>query len=89
MNQALADVKEYGALPVPLHLRNAPTGMMKEMGFGKEYRYPHDFPGAFVEQEYLPSQLKGKTYFHPHERGYEKTIRERLRTLWKDRESYS
>lgn len=89
LNQALADVKEYGALPVPLHLRNAPTGMMKEMGFGKEYRYPHDFPGAFVEQEYLPSQLKGKTYFHPHERGYEKTIRERLRTLWKDRESYS
>ena len=83
LNQAVADVKEYGALPVPLHLRNAPTGMMKEMGFGREYRYPHNFTGAFVEQEYLPPQLQGKTYFHPHDRGYEKTIGERLRLLWK------
>lgn len=85
LQRALADVREFGSLPVPLHLRNAPTAMMKKMGYGKEYRYAHDFPGAFVEQEYLPDKLRGRFYFRPSDRGYEEVLRRRLKMLWKDR----
>ncbi|NSW76395.1 MAG: replication-associated recombination protein A [Candidatus Atribacteria bacterium] len=85
LQRALADVREFGSLPVPLHLRNAPTAMMKKMGYGKEYRYAHDFPGAFVEQEYLPDKLRGRVYFRPSDRGYEEVLRRRLKMLWKDR----
>ncbi len=76
-------MKEYGTLPVPLHLRNAPTGMMGRWDLVRNIDIL-TATGAFVEQEYLPSQLKGKTYFHPHDRGYEKTMKERLRFLWKN-----
>ena len=62
---AREDVKQYGALPVPLHLRNAPTRLMQELGYGKEYRYPHDYAGNWVEQDYLPEALKGKRYYLP------------------------
>jgi len=61
--RAKEDVKNYGALPVPLHLRNAPTNLMKELGYGKEYKYPHDYNGHQVEQQYLPEQLSGKQYY--------------------------
>ena len=67
-----------GALPVPLHIRNAPTGLMKDMGYGKDYLYAHDFEDAYVPQEYLPDALKGQSYYNPTERGYEKIIRERM-----------
>ncbi|GAK55992.1 recombination protein MgsA [Candidatus Vecturithrix granuli] len=60
---AREDVKQYGALPVPLHLRNAPTRLMKDLGYGKEYRYPHDYEGNWVEQDYLPEALQGKRYY--------------------------
>jgi putative ATPase len=78
MRQATEDAKTLGALPVPLHLRNAPTPMMKGLGYGKDYRYPHDFDDALVAQSYLPDQLGEKIYYQPSERGYEIRIREFL-----------
>ncbi|MBO4793889.1 MAG: replication-associated recombination protein A [Deltaproteobacteria bacterium] len=83
MEKALKDVRRSGALPVPLHLRNAPTKMMKkEWGYGDGYKYAHDFEGGFVAQEYLPEALRSTSYYQPVERGYEKNIRERLE-FWK------
>ena len=73
-------INEYGALPVPMHIRNAPTSLMKEIGYGKGYRYSHDYPDAYVPQDYLPEQLKGKSFYKPTDRGYEKKIKE-----WLDR----
>lgn len=73
-----SDVRQYGALPVPLHIRNAPTSLMKELGYGKGYRYAHNFEDHLVAQEHLPEKLKGKTYYHPTDQGFEKTIRERM-----------
>ncbi len=78
MRQAGEDAKTLGALPVPLHLRNAPTPMMKGLGYGKDYRYPHDFEGALVAQNYLPDELEEKIYYEPSARGYEIRIREFL-----------
>jgi putative ATPase len=66
------------ALPVPLHLRNAPTGLMRGLGYGRDYRYPHDDPSAINEQNYLPDELLGRTYYQPSDRGYEVRIREWL-----------
>lgn len=63
--EALEDVKKKGALPVPLHIRNAPTGLMKKLGYGKGYKYPHNYAGSKVEQDYLPEALKGKKYYKP------------------------
>ncbi|MCR5219521.1 MAG: replication-associated recombination protein A [bacterium] len=83
LEKALKDVRCSGALPVPLHLRNAPTKMMKkEWGYGEGYKYAHDFEGGVVAQEYLPEALRSASYYQPVERGYEKTIRERLE-FWK------
>jgi putative ATPase len=75
---AEADVRREGALPVPLHIRNAPTGLMKKLGYGKGYRYAHSYPGGYTHQEYLPEKLKGKIYYHPSDRGFEKAIGEKL-----------
>jgi putative ATPase len=71
-------IRRTGALPVPLHIRNAPTGLMKDLGYGKDYLYAHDFEDAYVSQEYLPDALKGQSFYNPTERGYEKIIRERM-----------
>jgi putative ATPase len=71
-------VAEKGSLPVPLHIRNAPTALMKELGYGRGYRYAHDFQEAFAPQDYLPDELKGRVFYHPTERGYEKAVSERL-----------
>src|SRR5208282_1200922 len=78
MRAADEDAKTLGALPVPMHLRNAPTPMMKGLGYGKDYRYPHDFEGALVAQNYLPVELGEKIYYEPSDRGYETRIREFL-----------
>jgi putative ATPase len=78
------DVTKFQSLPVPLHLRNAPTKLMKEMGYGRGYRYAHDFPEALAAQEYLPEQLRGRTYYRPTDRGFEKTVGERL-AWWRKR----
>ena len=72
------DVRETENMPVPLHIRNAPTKLMKDLGYGKDYKYPHDYPDHFVEEEYLPENLKGRTYYHPAEQGFEKEIKRRL-----------
>jgi len=71
-------IRETGTLPVPLHLRNAPSRLMEELGYGKEYKYAHDYADAYVSQEYVPEQLKDETFYTPTQRGYEKVIRERL-----------
>jgi putative ATPase len=79
---AQADVKEHGALPVPMHIRNAPTKLMEELGYGKDYKYAHDFEGHYVKGErYLPDKLANKSYYSPTENGYEKVINERLKKL--------
>ncbi len=74
---ALEDVKEKGALGVPLHIRNAPTPLMKDLGYGKGYKYPHNH-GGHIEQSYLPEKLQGKEYYKPTENGFDKEIKERL-----------
>ena len=71
-------IGETGSLPVPLPIRNAPTRMMQDLGYGKGYKYAHDFPDAYVPQAYLPEALRGQVFYRPTERGYEKTIKERL-----------
>ncbi len=81
INQAQAEVRKSGALPVPKHIRNAPTKLMKEQGYGKGYKYAHEFTGGVADQTHLPDQLAGRRFYQPTERGYEKTIRERLAYL--------
>ena len=85
ISEALDDVKSSQDLPVPLHLRNAPTGLMHDLGYGTEYKYSHDHPGHFVEQRYLPEGLTGKVYYRPTDNGREKEVRERLHRLWPGR----
>ena len=80
------DVRETENMPVPLHIRNAPTTLMKDLGYGKEYKYPHDYPDHFVEEEYLPENLKGRTYYHPTEQGFEREIKKRLE-YWRKKKS--
>jgi putative ATPase len=72
-------VREKGALPVPLHIRNAPTGLMKDLGYGKGYRYAHDFKDGYAAQEHLPDALAGSRFYFPVDRGYEKMIAGRLK----------
>ncbi|MCZ6624868.1 MAG: replication-associated recombination protein A [Deltaproteobacteria bacterium] len=84
MLAASKDVKDKGSLPVPLHLRNAPTPLMEELGYGKGYRYAHNFPDHVVDQQHLPEELKGKRYYSPSDSGYEKTIKERIKS-WEER----
>lgn len=81
---AREDAKALGALEVPLHLRNAPTKLIKEMGYHKGYQYPHDYEGNFVEESYLPEKLADKTYYEPTQNGYERHIAERLK-LWRQK----
>jgi putative ATPase len=89
LEQALADVRQRAGEPVPLHLRNAVTGLMRNMGYGKDYQYAHDHPGHFVEQDFLPPSLKDRRYYQPTEEGSEKEIGERMKKWWgkgKDKE---
>jgi putative ATPase len=67
---------------IPLHIRNAPTKLMKKMGYGKDYRYPHDYPGHFVDDEYLPEEIRDRVFYEPSKEGSESAIRERLKKLW-------
>jgi putative ATPase len=75
---AQKDVRELENMPVPLHLRNPVTSLMSDLGYGKDYKYPHDYPDHFVEEDYLPENLKGKIYYHPTEQGFEKELKKRL-----------
>ncbi|MDA9946641.1 replication-associated recombination protein A [Candidatus Marinimicrobia bacterium] len=87
INQARDYVKENGAPSVPLHLRNAPTGLMKNLDYGKEYKYPHSHPDHFVNVNYLPEK-NDVNFFKPSNQGHEKWIKERLQSLWGDRFIY-
>ena len=78
LNKATEDVRSTVQQPVPLHLRNAVTGLMRKEGYGKGYKYAHDYPGHFVSQEFLPNSLKGRRYYQPSEEGSEKEIGRRI-----------
>ncbi len=73
--------------PVPLHLRNAATPLMKQLGYGKDYKYAHDYPGHFVQMQFLPDSLRGKRFYTPGEIGYEKEVAARIRGWWAERKS--
>jgi len=88
LNNARALVTKTGDLPVPLPIRNAPTGLMKKMDYGKGYQYAHDFPGNFVNQEFLPDQVAGTKLYDPANNAAEARIREYLRNCWKDKYGY-
>ena len=83
IDKAIVLVRQTGNLPVPLHIRNAPTKLMKELGYHKGYQYAHDFTGNFVDQEFLPSEITGTTFYNPGTNAREKEIKERLDKLWK------
>lgn len=82
INEALELVRRTGNLPVPLHLRNAPTKLMKQLGYGEEYKYAHDYAGHFVRQQYLPDELQNQRIWHPQENNAEQKHKERMETLW-------
>lgn len=85
INDALQLVRQTGNLPVPLHLRNAPTQLMEELGYGKDYKYVHDYQGHFVEQQFLPDDIRNKRIWHAQENAAEAKLQERMLHLWKDR----
>ena len=85
INDALAEVQQSGNQPVPLHLRNAPTSLMKDLGYSKGYKYAHDYEGNFVEQQFLPDALQRVRFWHPQNNPAEQKLAERMRQLWGDR----
>lgn len=87
INEALALVRKTGNLPVPLHLRNAPTKMMKEMDYGKDYQYAHSHPGNFVVQEFLPEEISGTAFYQPGNSSTERKIAEQLAKKWGEKYS--
>lgn len=88
IGNALQEVERSGNLPVPLHLRNSPTKLMKELDYGKGYKYAHDYENNFVEQEFLPREISDKTFWEPQNNAQENRIREQMKELWKDKKKY-
>ncbi|THU40916.1 replication-associated recombination protein A [Niastella caeni] len=88
INDAIAAVREHGDLPVPLHIRNAPTSLMKKLDYGKGYKYSHDYEGNFSNQEYLPPPLTGRKFYSPGKNAREEELRKYLKNLWKDKYGY-
>ena len=84
IGEAMDEVREGRNDPVPMHLRNAATGLMREMGYGKDYRYAHDYDGSFVQMENLPHRLRGRCYYHPKDNGYEVEVAQRLKRWWRN-----
>jgi putative ATPase len=85
---AMDAVKTKGDLSVPLHIRNAPTRMMKNMGYGKNYEYSHSYDNNFSPQEYLPTEISGTKFFEPGNNAREEELRKFLKMLWKDKYGY-
>ena len=83
IDEALAEVEKSGNLSVPLHLRNAPTKLMKSLGYGKEYKYAHSYEGNFTELEFLPDKLAGTKFYDPGNNAKESEIRRHIAKLWK------
>ena len=88
IEEALEQVRKGGDQPVPLHIRNAPTGLMKGLGYGKNYKYAHSFEGNFTEQEFLPENLAGTTFYEPGKTPREEELRKFLKSRWKDKYGY-
>jgi putative ATPase len=88
IGDALEVVRKHGDLPVPLHIRNAPTGLMKRMGYGKDYKYAHSYENNFTEQEFLPDEIKGTVFYEPGKNPREEELRRYLKTLWKEKYGY-
>lgn len=88
IEEAISMVHKKGDLPVPLHIRNAPTGLMKKLGYGKNYKYAHSYESNFTEQEFLPAELKGTAFYDPGKNPREEELRKFLRSLWKDKYNY-
>jgi putative ATPase len=80
------EIENTGPLPVPLHIRNAPTRLMKQLGYSRGYLYPHNYPGAWVEQDYLPEKIRGSVFYKPTNRGQEKEIRRRMLEIEKKKQ---
>ena len=87
INSALEELNQSGVQPVPLHLRNAPTKLMKDLNYGSSYKYAHDYPNHFAEQQYLPDKLTNKTFYNPTGMGREKKLKEYLAWLWPGKRS--
>ena len=85
INSALELVRSTGNLPVPLHLRNAPTKLMKQLGYGKDYKYAHAYQGNFVNQQFLPDEIKNSRIWHPQNNAQEVKLKERMQGLWGDK----
>lgn len=88
INKAQQVVKQTGDLSVPIHLRNAPTKLMKELGYGKDYQYAHDYESNFAFQDYLPDELQGETFYEPSDNPRENALRDYLKKLWGERYGY-
>jgi len=88
IGKAQSLVRETGDLSVPLHLRNAPTKLMKDLNYGKAYKYSHDFPGNFVNQEFLPDEIKGLKLYNPGDNARENELRRYLKSKWVDKYGY-
>ena len=88
ISKAEQEVKYQPMYPVPFHLRNAPTKLMKELSYGEKYKYPHDFNNNFLIEKYFPEEMNGKQFYFPTENGQEKNLKERLKLLWKEKKKY-
>jgi putative ATPase len=88
IKQAQQLVQQHGDLPVPMHIRNSPTKLMKEMGYGQGYKYSHDYDSNFSKQEYLPDEIKGTKLYEPGQNARENELRQRLKKLWEDKYNY-
>jgi putative ATPase len=84
----MAEVKQSGNLSIPLNLRNAPTKLMKDLGYGNDYKYSHSYKNNFVEQDFMPKEIENKKFYEPQENTQEKSIRDRLTKWWKNRYKY-
>jgi putative ATPase len=89
IDEAIAKVRSEGDLPVPLHIRNAPTKLMKDLGYGKDYKYAHSYSGNFVSDIFLPEELKGTVFYEPGSNAREEEIRKKLAGMWKDIYKYN
>ncbi len=88
ISKAEQEVKTQPIYSVPTHLRNAPTNLMKELGYGEKYKYPHDFENHFLIEKYFPEEMDEKQFYFPSESGQEKNLKERLKSLWKGKKKY-